>query len=47
MKIIVVLKDGVQEMLDLPNGSQWTVSDDPDRMDRLHGAHGFDHFFTT
>lgn len=44
MKIMVILKDGKQELLDLPNGTQWTVADET-HMSCLRGAHGFDHYF--
>ena len=45
MKIIVVYPNGKQEIIDLPHGTRWRVSDDPNTMNLLHGEHGFDHFF--
>ncbi|MCY4389240.1 MAG: hypothetical protein OXC18_19265 [Desulfurellaceae bacterium] len=45
MKIIVVRRKGQQEIIDLPDGTVWVVSDEPETMDCLHGEHGFDHFF--
>ena len=54
MKIIVVhkpkkdrhglLQEGKKEVIELPEGSTWKVSEDK-FMHCLEGQHGFDHFF--
>ena len=44
MRITVLRRDGTQEILDLPNGSRWTVRHGR-TMSRLHSDDGFDHYF--